>query len=82
MTETVSNELIYQVLQKMQGPLSSVIIKLGDVEGRMAALEEASSSMSFRIASVEVTVSRTHKRIDRIEHRLDRIETRLGLVEA
>ena len=82
MTETVSNELIYQVLQKMQGQLSSVIIKLGDVGGRMAALEEASSSMSFRIASVEVTVSGTHKRIDRIEHRLDRIETRLGLVEA
>ncbi len=78
----VDGTLILDILGKMQAQFSCIQPKLGDVEGRLAGLKEASSSMSARIVSLEVTVSGTRKRIDRMEHRLDRIETRLGLVDA
>ena len=70
------------ILRKMQGQLSSIVLELGDIKGRLTLLEEASSSMSARIAALGVAAAGTNKRLDRYEHRLERIETRLGLIDA
>ena len=67
--------LIIDILRKMQGQLSDVVLRLG-------ALVDASASMSGRIANLEALLVGVNKRLDRHEHRLDRIETRLGLIDA
>jgi septal ring factor EnvC (AmiA/AmiB activator) len=74
--------LMIEILPRMQGPLNAVQLKLGDMETRITLVEEATSSMSARIASLEVGVAAVLKRLYRHEHRLDRIETRLGLIAA
>ena len=74
--------LTYELLKKVRAEQQEMLLELGDIKHRLTAVEEAGSSMSVRIAQVEVSMTGTNKRLDRVGDRLERIERRLELREA
>jgi predicted nuclease with TOPRIM domain len=62
------DNLILQILRRMEAKLDRVIEDIHDLKVRVTALEEA-------LAGV-------HRRMDRFETRFDRIERRLELADA
>ncbi len=74
MTEPVSNDLIYAVLQKMQGDLSELKFDMRDVKVRLTMVEE-------HLGSSIIATSGVNSRLDRLNDRVERIETRLDLTE-
>jgi hypothetical protein len=76
MTENlVSNELIYQVLMRIQNDVSTTKHDISDLKFRMHSVEEHVSAL------VTGSVGTNH-RLDVYGERFERIETRLGLIEA
>jgi len=67
MAETPDN-LVLEILRRMDGKVDRVIEDLHDLKARMTGVETA-------LAGVQ-------RRIDRVEDRLDRIERRLELADA
>lgn len=68
MPETVTNELIYETLKRMQDTLALHTQYHFETKERLSLLEQQYASIS--------------RRIDRIDERLERVEKRLDLVEA
>jgi predicted nucleic acid-binding Zn-ribbon protein len=68
MPATVTNELIYETLERMQDTLALHTQFLLETKERISLLEQQYASIS--------------RRVDRIDERLDRVEKRLDLVEA
>ncbi|SOB87797.1 hypothetical protein SAMN06297144_2934 [Sphingomonas guangdongensis] len=75
MSEPVSTDLIYAVLQKMQGDLAELKFDMRDLKIRVTAAEE-------HIGSLVIAVSGTNNRLDRLTDRIERIEARLDLTDA
>ena len=75
MTESVSNELIYSVLQKMQSDMSDLKFDVRDLKVRMTLVEE-------HLGSSLIALSGVNSRLDRVSDRVERIERRLDLSEA
>ncbi len=75
MTEPVSNELIYAVMQKMQGDIADVKSDIGDLKLRMSAVED-------HLATVIVSITGLNHRMDRFDERFGRVERRLDLSDA
>jgi hypothetical protein len=67
MPDTVTNELIYETLKRMQETLALHTQYHLEVKQRLGFIEEQYASVS--------------RRVDRIDERLDRIERRFDLVE-
>ena len=67
MPDTVTNELIYETLKRMQETLSLHTQYHLETKERLGFIEQQYASIS--------------RRVDRIDARLDRVEKRLGLVE-
>ncbi|MCY1668027.1 hypothetical protein [Rhizobium sp. SL86] len=67
MSDTVTNELIYDTLKRMQETLALHTQFHLEAKERLGFLEQQYASIS--------------RRVDRIDQRLDRIERRLDLVE-
>jgi hypothetical protein len=74
MTEKVTNELIYSVLQSIQSDVSDVKFDVRDLKVRMTLVEE---HMGHSI----IGVSGVNARLDRLNEQVERIEKRIGLVE-
>ncbi|MEN2785345.1 hypothetical protein ACFOKI_13005 [Sphingomonas qilianensis] len=74
MSEPVSNDLIYSVLQKMQGDLAEVKFDVRDLKVRMTMVEE-------HLGSTIIALSGVNSRLDRLTDRVERIETRLDLTD-
>lgn len=68
MPATVTNELIYETLKRMQDTLALHTQYHLETKERLSLLEQQYASIS--------------RRIDRIDERLERVEKRLDLVEA
>ncbi len=66
----VTNELIYSVLQKMQGDMSEMKFDVRDLKTRMTMVEE-------HLGSSIIAISGVNSRPDRVE----RIERRLELTD-
>ena len=75
MSDTVTNELIYSVLQKMQGDMSELKFDVRDLKVRMTMVEE-------HLGSSIIAISGVNSRLDRVSDRIERIETRLDLSDA
>ncbi len=71
MSETVSNDLIYSILQKMQGDLADMKFDLRDLKARMTMVEEHLGSSIIAISGVNARLDRLSDRVERIENRLD-----------
>ncbi|WP_373489538.1 hypothetical protein [Blastomonas sp.] len=75
MTENVTNELIYSVLQKMQAGISELKGDIMDLKMRASAVDE-------HLAGIIISVSGLNHRMDRFDERLARVERRLDLTDA
>jgi len=73
-SEPVSNDLIYSVLQKMQADLAEVKFDVRDLKVRMTMVEE-------HLGSTIIALSGVNSRLDRLTDRVERIETRLDLTD-
>ena len=74
MTENVTNELIYGVLQKMQADMAEMKFDVRDLKVRMTMVEE-------HLGHTIIGISGVNSRLDRIADRVERIERRLDLTE-
>ena len=74
MSENVTNELIYSVLQQMQADLAEMKFDVRDLKGRMTMVEE-------HLGSSIIAISGVNSRLDRLSDRVERIEKRLDLSE-
>ena len=70
----VTNELIYSVLQKMQGDMSEMKFDVRDLKTRMTMVEE-------HLGSSIIAMSGVNSRLDRLSDRVERIERRLELTD-
>ncbi len=75
MVENVTNELIFNVLQKMQIDMSEMKFDMRDLKTRMTMVEE-------HIGSSIIAISGVNNRLDRLNDRVERIEQRLDLTDA
>ena len=67
----VTNELIYSVLQKMQGDMSEMKFDVRDLKTRMTMVEEHLGSSIIAISGVNARLDRMSDRVERIERRLE-----------
>ena len=75
MSENVTNELIFSVLQKMQADMSDIKFDIHDLKLRMTMVEE-------HVGNSIIAISGVNSRLDRVDERLSRVERRLDLSEA
>jgi hypothetical protein len=73
-SESVTNELIYSAMQKMQTDLSELKFDVRDLKVRMTMVEE-------HLGSSIIATSGVNSRLDRLNDRVERIESRLDLTE-
>ncbi|MDX3901854.1 MAG: hypothetical protein QHC40_15275 [Sphingobium sp.] len=74
MTDNVTNDLIYSVLQQMQADMSEMKFDIRDLQGQMAIVEE-------HLGSSIIAISGVNSRLDRLADRVERIEKRFDLSE-
>ncbi|MBA4748136.1 MAG: hypothetical protein H2056_05430 [Sphingopyxis sp.] len=75
MTENVSNELLYEVLKRIQQDVS-------DIKGDISHLQTRATAVDEHIGGLFITVSGNNNRLDKVAERLERIEKRLDLTDA
>jgi archaellum component FlaC len=73
-SEAVTNELIYSVLQKVQSDVSELKFDVRDLKVRMTMVEE-------HLGSSLIATSGVNSRLDRLNDRVERIENRLDLTD-
>ena len=71
----VTNELIYEVLKRLQSDTAEVKAELREINVRLNA-------MQIHIIALQQDVQKIYTILGRHDARLDRIERRLNLVEA
>lgn len=74
MSENVTNELIFSVLQQMQADMSELKFDMRDIKGRMTMVEE-------HLGSSIIAISGVNSRLDRVTDWVERIEQRLNISE-
>ena len=72
MPESVTNELIYEVLKNMQQRLGQLADDMNGVKARL-------TSIDTRLGLVHTDMAHLSDRMDRLESRMERVETRLNL---
>lgn len=70
----VTNELIYEVLRRIQAEVADLRDDIGELKTRATALDE-------HMGGLIIQVSGNNNRLDRMEDRLKRVERRLELTE-
>ncbi|NJO54637.1 MAG: hypothetical protein HC829_07170 [Bacteroidales bacterium] len=67
----VTNELIYDVLKRMQERLSNIESGVGDVRAEINALRVHSIAMQTDMSNIYARLGSLDARVERIERRLD-----------
>jgi hypothetical protein len=70
----VTNDLIYEILKSMQGGLSNIEHKLGEIDNRLTSLTAQMNAVHVDIANIYQSTGRSDRRLSHIEKRLDIIE--------
>lgn len=71
MTDTVTNDLIFEVLKKIQGDLSILKNDVTDLKTMQIRTREEINHLSADILRLERMQAETNVRLDRIERRLE-----------
>ncbi len=74
MSEPVTNDLIYSVLQKLQTDVADMKFDVRDLKVRMTMVEE-------HLGSTIIAISGVNSRLDRLTDLVERIENRLDLTD-
>lgn len=82
MSETITNELMYEVLKKIQADVAHIKDRVDDHDEQFIAMREQLHSLQRDIHNVQGDILRVDKQIVPIGHRLERIERRLELADA
>ncbi|MBK8082949.1 MAG: hypothetical protein IPK28_03425 [Devosia sp.] len=77
----VSNELIYGVLEAIQGRPANIEDRLSAVEMRIDALAEQTRALTISHNATNTDVANLYRMFGTIDHRLARIERRLDIIE-
>jgi predicted nucleic acid-binding Zn-ribbon protein len=67
----ISNELMYELLKKLNARTDKVDLSLGEIRSEMNSIRGAMVSMHQEIHNIYSTLSRHEMRLDRIETRLE-----------
>ena len=67
----VTNELLYEVLKKMQTDVSSLNAQMGEVRQELVSIRLSMMGMQNDIHNIYGILGRHEDRLDRIERRLD-----------
>lgn len=67
----VTNELIFEILKKMQSDVSSLNAQMGEVRQELVSTRLSSMSMQNDIHNIYGILGRLDNRLDRIERRLE-----------
>ena len=81
MPENVTNELIYEVLVRLNTRVARVDERLGGMEKRLASLEEMHGQTLHYLGDLVGKDAGLQRAIDVLAERIDRIEKRLELHE-
>jgi len=76
------DDLVLELLKRIQGTLNGMALDISDLKTRMTTLEGQMGQMTQMLGHLEVQQAATNKRIDRLDERVGRIERRLDLTEA
>jgi hypothetical protein len=86
MTQPITNELIYEVLKKIQADVAHIKARVDDHDQQFIALRDQMHNMNLslqtQIHALQGDVLRIDKQMVAIGHRLERIERRLELTDA
>jgi predicted nucleic acid-binding Zn-ribbon protein len=72
MTEKVTNELIFEVLKRVQQDVSDIKGDVQDLKLRTTVVEE-------HLGNIMLSISGLNSRMDRLDERLSRVERRMEL---
>ena len=75
MSQTVTNELIYEVLKSVQAQVGLIREDVASIKARLTSLDQ-------RLGVVHTDMALLSDRMDRLENRMGRIESRLNLADA
>ena len=67
----ITNELMYELLKKLNARFDKVDLSLGELRSEMNAIRGTMVSMHQEIHNIYSTLSRHEMRLDRIENRLE-----------
>ena len=67
----VTNELLYEVLKKMQTDVSSLNVQMGEVRQELVSIRLSMMGMQNDIHNIYGILGRHEDRFDRIERRLE-----------
>jgi archaellum component FlaC len=75
MSEPITNELMFEVLKKIQAQVALVREDMDSIKARL-------TSIDTRLGVVHTDMANQSERLDRLESRMARVETRLELADA
>ena len=74
MPETVTNELIYEVLKSVQAQVSIIREDVSGLKNRISSLQSS-------VAGLHADMAEVSARLDRLESRVERVENQLNLYD-
>ena len=77
----VTNELIYEVLKSMQGRMSNIEHKLGEMDTRLTSISGQIRGLSLEMNAAHTDLANVYVSLGHLDGRLMRIERRLDIVE-
>jgi archaellum component FlaC len=77
----VTNDLIYEVLKSMQGRMSNIEHKLGEMDNRLTSISGQLRGLSLEMNAAHTDVANVYVSLGHLDGRLMRIERRLDIVE-
>jgi len=67
----ISNELIYEVLKKVQADVADIKTDLRSLQTQVIAVQGQVGGLQTQVASIASDLLQTKERVERIERRLD-----------
>jgi uncharacterized coiled-coil protein SlyX len=79
--EKVTNELIYEVLKKMQSDIAAIKEDSREIKSRVTSLESGQAMVLQHLGHMSGDIAEQHTRYDRLAERIQRLEKRLEIAE-
>jgi archaellum component FlaC len=79
MPESVSNELLYEVLKNVQAGLTEIKSDIRDIKARQTSQDNKLGLIHSELAALHIDLAGLSGRMDKLENRMERVEIRLNL---